>query len=105
MADWKSDGQLAAELVKLRALQKQVREYNFFGDNNVEAIKAQCSVLAQRMSMDTVHETWGNEHADDFSQHVLDAAIEARDWMTGDLAVDEGAPSDGWVPAEAGPAR
>jgi hypothetical protein len=97
MNKWKTDDQIAVELKALRSLKGKVRRSNAFGDDNRAAIDAQCSVLDDRMNMDQVYEAWGDESADEFDQYVLDAAINACDWMSGDLATDEGKPSEGWV--------
>jgi hypothetical protein len=97
MSKWKPDDAIAVELKTLRTLKNKVRRNNAFGDDNRAAIDAQCSVLDERMSMDQVYDAWGDETADEFDQYVLDAAINACDWMSGELAVDEGKPSDSWV--------
>lgn len=97
MSKWKTDDAIAAELKALRGLKNKVRRTNEFGDDNRAAIDAQCSVLAERMDMDEVYEAWGDASAEEFDQFVLDAAINARDWMIGELAADEGKPSDGWA--------
>lgn len=93
----KSDDAIAAELALLRALKGRVRRTNAFGDDHHAAIEAQCAVLEKRMSLASIYDTYGDEDADDFAENVLNDAITARDWMTGELAEDEGKPSDAWV--------
>lgn len=95
--DRKTDQAIQVEIDALKALKPKVRRHNAFGDDHREAIDAQISVLEVRMSLDKIHDTWGDEDMEEFAQNVLDAAIDAHDWMTGDLANDEGKPSDGWA--------
>lgn len=97
MKSWQTDEAIADELAMLRSLKGKVRRTNAFGDDHRAAIDAQCAVLAERMSMDQIHDSYGDEDADGFAQNVLDDAISACDWMTGELAVDEGKPSDEWA--------
>lgn len=99
MNKWKTDQEIEDELTKLRSLKCKVPHETAFGDNNQAAIDAQCSVLAERMDMDDVYKAFGDEGSDEFNQYVLDSAINARDWMTGDLAEDEDKPSDSWADA------
>lgn len=94
--DQKTEDAIRIEIEALKALKPKVRRHNAFGDDHREAIDAQISVLEERMTLDKIYDTWGDEAMDEFAQNVLDAAIEARDWMTGELAEDEGKPSDGW---------
>jgi hypothetical protein len=97
MSKWKTDVEIAGELMALRTLKNKVRRKNAFGDDNRAAIEAQCSVLDKRMDQDQVYEAWGDESAGEFEQYVLDAAIYALDWMSGELDAEEGKPSDNWV--------
>lgn len=92
----KTDSDVKAEIEVLKALKPKVRKQNAFGDDHHEAIDAQISVLEKRMSIDAIYDMWGDEETEEFAQNVLDSALEARDWMSGDLAEDEGKPSDGW---------
>lgn len=89
-----------AEAAALTELQPRVRERSFFGDDHRAAIGAQIAVLAGRMSMDEVHDTYGEDAFEDpneFDQYVLDEAIAARDWIAGDLAPGIERPSENWA--------
>ena len=97
MSEWKSADEISAEVEKLRNLRDKVRPQSVFGDDHRAAIDAQCTVLSERLSIDQVYKTWGDELADGYALNVLDAAVEACDWMTGQLAADEGKPSEGWA--------
>lgn len=79
-----------AEIKALTELKPTVLQRSMFGDNHHDAIDAQIAVLQDGMGMDTVLQSYGDEEADEFQQNVLDAAIEAYDWMVGD---QEEAPS------------
>ena len=89
--------QIAAEIALLQAVHPKVPTHSFFGDDNRAAIDAQIRVLQERMSLDEVHDTFGELTADgDFSQNTLDCALTAHDWLNGDLAADEASPAFGW---------
>ena len=89
--------QIAAEIALLKAVHPRVPTHSFFGDDNRAAIDAQIRVLQERMSLDEVHDTFGELTADgDFSQNTLDCALTAHDWMQGLLADDESPPAFGW---------
>ena len=89
--------QIAAEIALLQAVHPKVPTHSFFGDDNRAAIVAQIRVLQERMSLDEVHDTFGELTADgDFSQNTLDCALTAHDWLHVLLAADEAAPAAGW---------
>lgn len=94
MAGRKTAEEIAVEIDALRRVKPKVRAINAFGEDNHETIDAQLSVLRERMSMNEIYDTWGDEDAEEFAQHLLDAAIAAFDWMTG-MGTD--VPSEGWV--------
>lgn len=97
MVQRKSAQDIAAEVERLRALLPKVRATNAFGDDHHAAMGAQIAVLEKSMSQDSIYDAYGDEDEADFAQNVLDAALTARDWMMGDLAADEGKPSDEWA--------
>ena len=101
MSKRKTEDQINAEVAALKALKPTIRERTAFGDDNHAAIEAQISVLRERMGSDEVYDAYGDEEADDFDQHTVDAALSAHDWMTGALAADEDAPAASWAGAEA----
>lgn len=85
--------EIDAEAARLEAMKPTVRKCSGFGDNHHNAIDAQVQVLREGMSNDDIFDAWGDEEIDEFEQNVLDAAIQAQDWMRGDT--DE-APSVEW---------
>lgn len=90
----KTDEQIDAELAKLKALKPSLLVFTSFGDDTQEAIDAQCYVLRARMSRDDLYDTYGDESAEEFSQYLLDEALAALNWMSGER--NALAPSDGW---------
>lgn len=97
MTTRKSEDQINAEIAALATLKPRVRKHTAFGDNNHAAIDAQLEVLRKRMDSDEVHDTYGDENADEFDQYTLDAALTAHDWMAGLLSADEDALADSWA--------
>jgi hypothetical protein len=97
MSKWKTEQEIDAEEAKLNALKRKVPRENGFGDPMREAVEAQCSVLRERMTHDDVYDAWGDETAEEFNQYLLDEALAARDWMTGERATSETSPSEGWA--------
>ncbi len=93
MPQRKTIAEIATEIQLLRELQPKVPPSNEFGDDLRVAIGAQIEVLEKNMSLDTVHEIYG----DGYVQFVFDASLNAFDWMIGDLTVEEGKPSDEWA--------
>lgn len=87
--------QIDAEINALKTMKPNVLEESTFGDNHHDAIEAQLAVLAKRMRFDEIYDVYGDENSDEFASNVLDAAIDARNWLDGDS--DDGAPSAGWV--------
>lgn len=65
------------------------------------AIDAQVAVLEMRYSLDDAYDLFGDEDAEGFSQHVLDRAIAARNWMAG--TEGQARPSDEWASCKIGP--
>lgn len=89
--------QIELEIVRLKAVHPQVPTHSFFGDDNRAAIDAQIRVLEEGMSLDEVHEAFGElTEEGDFSQNTLDCALTAHDWLNGYLAADEASPAFGW---------
>lgn len=93
MPQRKNGTEVEAEIQLLRNLQPTVPVTNDLGDDHRAAIGAQIAVLEKCMSLDTVHEIYG----DAYVQYVFDAALNAYDWMIGDLTEEEGKPSDEWA--------
>lgn len=92
-----TDDQVVAEIALLQELKPKVRQRSAFGDDNHAAIGAQIDVLQDRMSMDDVYDSYGEEAAgDEFDQYVLDNALHAHDWLHGESASDEESPAVSW---------
>ena len=88
---------IEVEIERLKAVYPLVPTHSFFGDDNRSAITAQIRVLQERMSLDQLHEAFGEQSdAGEFSQNTLDCALTAHDWMEGLLAEDESPPEIGW---------
>lgn len=87
--------QIATEIAALQKCKETVPEHGLMGNNHL-GLDASAAVLRDRMSHDNIYDTWGPEAGDesDFDQAVLDAAIDAFNWMTGD---DEESPSEKWA--------
>lgn len=101
MSTMRTTLEIDAEIAALKALKPRVRERSFFGDDNHAAIDAQIAVLTERMSMDDVYSRFGQDDTkecdiEEHSEHELDCALNARDWMCGALAADEQSPSQSW---------
>ena len=95
MATWKPTDDIQAELAKLREMQPRVRRCNAFGDDNREAVSVQIEVLDKRLDLDSIDAAWGDSTADEYSDHLHQAAIDAHDWYSG--LSDEPPPSEGWL--------
>jgi hypothetical protein len=69
------------EIQRLEAIKSRVRRYTAFNDDNHAAIDAQIQVLVGRLSLNDIYDSWNDEDDEDFSQYVLDCALEAYNWM------------------------
>ena len=101
MSTMRPSPEIDAEIAALKAIKPRVPERSFFGDDNHAAIDAQIAVLTERMSVDDVYSRFGVDDTaepdiEDHSEHELDSAVSACDWMRGLLATDEQSPSQGW---------
>jgi hypothetical protein len=85
--------QIAAEIAALKDLAPRVRRFNFFNEDNREAIETQIVVLERRYSEDSVYEYYGDDTKEEFSQRELDVALDAAHWLSGETSE---APSEGW---------
>ncbi|CAN7561676.1 hypothetical protein [Acidovorax sp. LjRoot117] len=89
--------QVALEIARLNEVHPRVPTHSYFGEDNRAAIDAQIRVLQESMSLDEVHDTFGElTDEGDFSQNTLDCALTAHDWLHGDLADEEASPAFGW---------
>jgi hypothetical protein len=89
--------QIDAEISALRAVRSRVPKFTTFRDDNHAAIDAQVKVLAERMVLEGVQSAWGNDDADGFEHHVLDAAVEAAEWLADVPGGNSPSPSSGWA--------
>lgn len=92
MPQAKTDTEVLAEIEKLQRIKPHIRQYSFFGDDNKAAIQAEIDVLTERMNLEDVHHRF-----DPCDQYVLESAMSAHDWMTGQLDPDLLDPSDNWT--------
>ena len=83
--------QIDVEVNALRLARGRVPRFSTFHDDNHAAIDAQIQVLRERMPLEAVHAAWGDDAVETFEQHVLDAAIEAAEWIG--AAADAGSDS------------
>lgn len=81
--------EIEQEVVRLRMLMPSVRHFSSFNDNNWDAIEAQAKVLEGAMDRDEIYTTWPDED----ELYVLDSALEAQDWASGE---SDSRPSNGW---------
>jgi hypothetical protein len=89
----KTSEEINAEIVALKAMRPNLLRFSKFGDDHHEAVDAAIAVLEDRMSMDQVHEAWGEDAlGDEFDQYILDEVLGTLDWMTGERT-DDGSPS------------
>lgn len=89
--------EIKTEIERLETLRLTVRSESSFGDNHKDAIDAQIQVLEEDMSEDEVCEKFTNiEEAeeDGYKQNVIDAAMEAALWLSGET--ESGSPSEEW---------
>jgi len=96
--------QINNEVAKLEKLKGKIQKTSAFGDNHVDAIEAQVRVLKERLTDQQIEdkshhedEDEDDEHAEDESlwkQNVRDAAMDARNWLTGQVKEP---PSKGWL--------
>jgi hypothetical protein len=79
----KSQEVINKEIEALKEIKPRVREYNFFGDSNHEAIEAQIKVLEDLMSEDDIWDNWPENEST-----IRDAALEAWAWLNNESKYD-----------------
>jgi hypothetical protein len=72
------------EAETLQLLKPNVRRRSFFGDDNHAAIDAQVAVLRDLLTGDQIHSRYEGGDLRS-SNYVLDAALEARQWLEGEM--------------------
>lgn len=99
MASQKTEAEIQAEIKLLQEMKPRIRRRTILGKNNHAAIDAQIYALTVRMRFDQAGEKYGVastfEDGGDYDQYVLDAALEACDWMRGGSTIQP--PSEGWA--------
>ncbi len=98
MGSWKPVNQIQDEVGALRKLKENIPQQNALGEDNRRAVEAQIEVLDQCLNAETILAKWGDERRDDFAQNVLDEALYACDWLSGELAEEEVSPAAAWAP-------
>lgn len=88
----KTEQLIDAEIAALTEFKLKVPPVSAFGDNNLDAIEVQKTVLIQRMGEDEVFEVFSGGDGDEFSKYILDNALVACDWLFGEGV----APSQDW---------
>lgn len=82
--------EIQAEIAKLKAMKPNVLPRSRFGDDHHAAIDGQVEVLSRRLTTNQIFNSYEDER-----QNILDAALEARDWLDGES--EAGSPSEGWA--------
>lgn len=95
MATHQKQEAIQAEILKLKEIKPRVRPTSIFGDDHRDAIEAQITVLSELMDTRKIYSQYGDEDLDGFAENVLESALEAFYWYTGES--DEGTPSEGWT--------
>lgn len=92
----KTQQQIDGEIAKLTEIKPKVLRRSHFGDDHHAAIDAQVDVMQRKLTNDSIYDRYSpdpDNEDDDRPQNVLDAAIEAREWMDGNRDEDL---SDEW---------
>lgn len=76
----KTQKEINVEIEALKTVRPKVQSCSMFGDDNLAAVDAQIGVLENGWDDDDIYDR--HDHADS-SEHVLDAALEARQWVDG----------------------
>lgn len=84
----KTQEEIDAEVVKLKAIKPCIRRYSSFNDDHYLSIDAQIEVLEQHLNDDEINDRFENSD-------VNSAAYQAFQWRNGE-PIDDGSPSAGW---------
>lgn len=74
----KSQEQITEEIKALKTVRPKVRPYSMFNDDNLAAIDAQIKVLENDWDNNDIYNEF--DHVDS-SEHILESALAARQWM------------------------
>uniref|UniRef100_A0A6M3KE97 Uncharacterized protein n=1 Tax=viral metagenome TaxID=1070528 RepID=A0A6M3KE97_9ZZZZ len=74
----KTQKQITKEIKALKTVRPNVRPRNMFGDDNLAALNAQIKVLEENLNRDRIHDAY--DHVDS-SEHILESALDARQWI------------------------
>ena len=81
----KTNEEIKKEVEALKAIRPKVKPYSIFGDDNLANLDAQVNVLENNLDPDDIYEQY--DHAD-ASEYVLEGALEADNWRSGDSESD-----------------
>lgn len=80
----KTQEEIQKEIEALKAILPKVRHWTKFGDDNIGAVEAQIMVLENDWDFNEIYERF------DCAEHILSAALQARDWVEDSEAYNEG---------------
>lgn len=81
----KTSEEIKKEIEVLKAIRPKVRPHSIFGDDNLAMLDAQVNVLENDLDPDDIYGEY--DHAD-ASEYVLEGALEADNWRSGDSESD-----------------
>ena len=74
----KTKEQIQKEIEALKAVQPNVRPCSMFGDDNLGSVDAQIEVLLHDLDDDDIYDRYDRTSS---SEYILDAALQARQWI------------------------
>lgn len=80
----RTEAEIAAEVLSLRNLLPKIWEGCDHARVNKAAINAEIQVLEQRMPIDVVEATYGNDSCPEYQPYIFDSALGAHSWMVGE---------------------
>lgn len=81
----KTQKEIKKEVEALKAIRPKVKPYSMFGDDNLAALDAQVDVLENDLDNADIYERYDYCNS---SEHVLEAALDARNWVNNELDID-----------------
>jgi|SRR5579872_4170911 len=88
--------QIKSEIKALEAIKPNIIPMSIFGDNHHDAIDAQIRVLKEEMDEDTVYDTWEDTNDYDVNRNVINAALDAVNWLDGNSDYEGVSPARDW---------
>jgi len=74
----KMQEQIKKEIKALETVRPKVRPYSIFGDDNLAALDAQIEVLENNWDNNEIYDKYDRI---DSSEHILESALAARQWI------------------------